>query len=34
MDLREVECEDVNELSKDRVQWLNFVNMVLNLWVP
>jgi hypothetical protein len=36
MDLREIGIDGVNwvELAQDRVQWLAFVTMVMNLWVP
>jgi hypothetical protein len=36
MDLREVGIDGVNWiwLVQERVQWLAFVNMVMNVWVP
>jgi len=32
MDLKGISCEDVNcnELAQNRVQWWDFVNMVMN----
>jgi hypothetical protein len=36
MDLREIGINGANWiwLAQDRVQWLAFVNTVMNLWVP
>jgi hypothetical protein len=36
MDLREIGIDEVNwiRLARNRVQWWNFVNTVMNLWVP
>jgi hypothetical protein len=36
IDLREIGMDGVNWiwLAEDRVQWLTFVNTVMNLWVP
>jgi hypothetical protein len=36
MDVRETGIDGVNWIrqAQDRVQWLAFVNMVMNLWVP
>jgi hypothetical protein len=36
MDIREIGINGANwiQLAQDRVQWLAFVNMIMNLWVP
>jgi hypothetical protein len=36
LDLREIGTDGANciQLAQNRVQWLAFVNMVMNLWVP
>jgi hypothetical protein len=36
MDLREIGIDGANwiQLAEDRVQWRNFVNAVMKLWVP
>jgi hypothetical protein len=36
MDLRETETDGANwiQLAQDRVQWRDFVNTVMNLWLP
>jgi len=36
MDLKETGINGVNwiQLAQDRVQWCDFVNTVMNLWLP
>jgi hypothetical protein len=36
MDLREIGINGMNwiQLAQNRVQWLAFVNTVVNIWVP
>jgi hypothetical protein len=34
MDLREIGIDGANWLAQDGVQWRDFVNTVMNLWVP
>jgi hypothetical protein len=36
MGLRDIRIDGTNwiQLAQDRVQWLAFVNTIMNLWVP